>query len=62
MTAWAFMRTAPSAAAAPDGAGFPAGLGGGAMKIDLSCPVELWHFKLPTEKYLVVSLNLFNLA
>ncbi|MDI9521332.1 MAG: hypothetical protein QM308_09325 [Bacillota bacterium] len=32
------------------------------MKIDLSCPVELWHFKLPTENYPVVRLNLFNLA
>ena len=32
------------------------------MKIDLSCPVELWHFKLPTEAYPVVSLNMFNLS
>ena len=32
------------------------------MKIDLTCPVELWHFKLPTEEYPVVSLNLFNLS
>ncbi len=32
------------------------------MKIDLSCPVELWHFKLPTAQYPVVSLNLFNLS
>ncbi len=32
------------------------------MRIDLSCPVELWHFKLPTESYPVVRLNLFNLS
>ena len=32
------------------------------MKIDLSCPVELWHFKLPTAEYPVVRLNLFNLS
>ncbi|NLE69011.1 MAG: hypothetical protein GX611_02350, partial [Clostridiales bacterium] len=32
------------------------------MKINLSCPVELWHFKLPTEDYPVVRLNLFNLS
>ena len=32
------------------------------MNIDLSCPVELWHFKLPTVNSPVVRLNLFNLA
>ena len=32
------------------------------MKINLSCPVELWHFKLPTRDYPVVRLNLFNLS
>ena len=32
------------------------------MKIDLTCPVELWHFKMPTEQYPVISLNLYNLS
>ena len=32
------------------------------MKIDLSCPVELWHFKMPTAEYPVVSLHMFNLS
>ena len=31
------------------------------MKIDLSCPVELWHFKLPDTQEESVSLQLFNL-
>lgn len=32
------------------------------MKIDLTCPVELWHFKLPSERNSFVSLQLFNLG
>lgn len=32
------------------------------MKIDLSCPVELWHFKLPTAEDPTVRLQLFNLG
>ena len=32
------------------------------MKIDISCPIELWHFRLPTRDYPVVSLQLFNLS
>ncbi|NLD51343.1 MAG: hypothetical protein GX650_00480, partial [Clostridiales bacterium] len=32
------------------------------MRIDLSCPVELWHFRLPTQDYPVVALQLFNLS
>ncbi len=32
------------------------------MKIDLSCPVELWHFRMPTPAYPVVTLQLFNLS
>lgn len=32
------------------------------MKIDLSCPIELWHFTMPTEAYPVVTLDLFNLS
>ena len=32
------------------------------MKIDLSCPVELWHFKLPTSVDPAVYLHLFNLG
>ena len=32
------------------------------MKIDLSCPVELWHFRMPTAAYPVVSLHMFNLS
>lgn len=32
------------------------------MKIDLSCPVELWHFRMPTREYPVVTLQLFNLT
>lgn len=32
------------------------------MKIDLSCPVELWHFRLPTREDPRVFLQLFNLS
>ena len=32
------------------------------MKIDLTCPVELWHYALPTEQYPVCRLQLFNLT
>lgn len=32
------------------------------MHIDLSCPVELWHFRMPTTDYPVVSLQMFNLS
>ena len=32
------------------------------MKLDLSCPVELWHFRMPTRDYPVVTLQLFNLS
>ncbi|NLC33049.1 MAG: hypothetical protein GX781_07115, partial [Clostridiales bacterium] len=32
------------------------------MHIDLSCPVELWHFRMPTAEYPVVSLQMFNLS
>ena len=32
------------------------------MKIDLTCPVELWHYALPTRQYPVCHLQLFNLT
>lgn len=32
------------------------------MRIDLTCPVELWHFKMPSADYPVVALQLFNLS
>lgn len=32
------------------------------MKIDLTCPVELWHYALPTEQFPVCRLQLFNLT
>ena len=32
------------------------------MKIDLSCPIELWHFTMPTQAYPVVTLTLYNLS
>ena len=32
------------------------------MKIDLTCPGELWHYALPTEQYPVCRLQLFNLT
>ncbi len=32
------------------------------MKIDLSCPIELWRFTMPTAEYPVVTLSLYNLS
>ena len=32
------------------------------MKIDLTCPVELWHYALPTQQYPLCRLQLFNLT
>ncbi len=32
------------------------------MKIDLTCPVELWHYALPTPQYPFCRLQLFNLT
>ena len=32
------------------------------MKIDLTCPVELWHYALPTAEYPLCRLQLFNLT
>ena len=32
------------------------------MRIDLTCPVELWHYALPTRQYPVCRLQLFNLT
>jgi len=32
------------------------------MKIDLSCPVELWHYALPTTEYPACRMQLFNLT
>lgn len=32
------------------------------MKIDLTCPVELWHYALPTEQFPLCRLQLFNLT
>ncbi|NLB37709.1 MAG: hypothetical protein GX810_00465 [Clostridiales bacterium] len=32
------------------------------MKIDLTCPIELWRFTIPTEAYPVVTLSLYNLS
>ena len=32
------------------------------MKIDLTCPVELWHHALPTKEYPACRLQLFNLT
>ena len=32
------------------------------MKIDLTCPVELWHYALPTQQYPACRLQLFNLT
>ena len=32
------------------------------MKIDLTCPVELWHFKMPTAEDPVCMVQLYNLS
>ena len=32
------------------------------MKIDLTCPVELWQFKLPTEDFPGCAFLLYNLS
>ena len=32
------------------------------MKIDLTCPVELWQYQLPTREYPFCTLQLYNLA
>lgn len=32
------------------------------MKIDLTCPIELWHYALPTKQYPVCHLQLFNVT
>ncbi len=32
------------------------------MKVDLTCPVELWHYALPTRQYPACHLQLFNLT
>lgn len=32
------------------------------MKMDLSCPVELWRIDLPTEEYPACALQLYNLG
>ena len=32
------------------------------MRIDLTCPVELWHFKMPTADFPVCSVQLYNLS
>ena len=32
------------------------------MKIDLTCPVELWHFKMPTADNPVCMVQLYNLS
>ena len=32
------------------------------MRIDLTCPIELWHCQMPTEKNPALTMELFNLA
>ena len=32
------------------------------MRIDLTCPVELWHFQMPTKSYPVCTVQLYNLS
>lgn len=32
------------------------------MKIDLTCPVELWRFQLPTPEYALCAFLLYNLS
>ena len=32
------------------------------MRIDLTCPVELWHFQMPTREYPVCTVQLYNLS
>ena len=36
--------------------------GGVPVRIDLTCPVELWQFELPSEGYPACSLMLYNLS
>ena len=32
------------------------------MRIDLSCPAELWRYELPKEDYPICGLMLYNLG
>ena len=32
------------------------------MRIDLTCPVEVWHCRIPTEEYPVCTLQMYNLT
>ena len=32
------------------------------MRIDLSCPVEVWHCKMPTPQYPCVTMQIYNLS
>ena len=32
------------------------------MKIDLTCPVELWHCKMPTAQEPVLAMQVYNLS
>ena len=32
------------------------------MRIDLTCPVELWHCRMPTADYPVLNMEIFNLS
>ena len=32
------------------------------MRIDLTCPVELWHCKIPTADYPVLAMQVYNLS
>ena len=32
------------------------------MKIDLTCPVEMWHCKMPTAEYPALTMQVYNLS
>ena len=32
------------------------------MRIDLTCPVEMWHCKMPTAAYPVLTMEIYNLS
>ncbi|MBR6808940.1 MAG: hypothetical protein IKM64_01560, partial [Clostridia bacterium] len=32
------------------------------MRIDLTCPVEMWHCKMPTQDYPVLTMEIYNLS
>ena len=32
------------------------------MRIDLTCPIELWHCKMPTPEYPILTMQIYNLS